>query len=94
LTYSNAETEGLRLLKHTLGPWLARITSAVNFSCVSPLERRVLYAEYLPDALLMTDTAGRYAAYQTGLAAGFLTLEEIRKKENLPALPERISTLA
>ena len=27
-----------------------------------------MYAEYLPDALLATDTAGRYAAYKTGLA--------------------------
>jgi HK97 family phage portal protein len=90
LTYSNAETESLRLLKHTLGPWLARIASAVNFACISPLERRQMYAEYLPDALLATDTAGRYAAYQTGLAAGFLTIDEVRRKENLPALPERV----
>jgi hypothetical protein len=41
----------------------------------------------------MTDTAGRYGAYKTGLEAGFLTLDEVRRKENLPALPERIPTL-
>jgi HK97 family phage portal protein len=90
LTYSNAEMESLRLLKHTLGPWLARIESAVNFACISSLERRQLYVEFLPDALLATDTAGRYAAYKTGLEAGFLTLDEVRRKENLPALPERV----
>jgi HK97 family phage portal protein len=93
LTYANAETEGLRLLKHTLGPWLARIASAVNHACVSPLERRQMYVEHLPDALLATDTAGRYAAYKTGLEAGFLTLDEVRRKENLPALPERVPTI-
>ena len=49
-----------------------------------------MYVEFLPDALLATDTAGRYAAYKTGLDAGFLTLDEVRRKENLPALPERI----
>jgi len=86
MTYANAETEGLRLLKHTLGPWLARITAAVNHACLSPVERRERYAEYLPDALLATDTAGRYAAYKTGLEAGFLTIDEVRRKENLPAL--------
>src|SRR5439155_16306609 len=90
MTYANAETEGLRLLKHTLGPWLARIESAVNFVCISRLERRQLYCEFLPDALLATDTAGRYAAYKTGLEAGFLTLYEVRRKENLPALPARV----
>jgi HK97 family phage portal protein len=94
MTYSNSELEALRLLKHTLGPWLARIESAVNFACVSPLERRSLYAEYLPDALLATDTAGRYAAYKTALEAGFLTPDEVRRKENLPALPAPMPALA
>jgi HK97 family phage portal protein len=93
LTYSNAEMESLALLKHTLSPWLARISSAVNFSCISPLERRVMYAEHLPDKLLATDTKGRYEAYQMGLEAGFLTLEEVRRKENLPPLPERVPSL-
>ncbi|MGH7392755.1 MAG: phage portal protein [Candidatus Rokuibacteriota bacterium] len=93
MTYSNSEMESLRLLKHTLGPWMHRIASAVNFACLSPLDRRQLYAEYLPDALLATDTAGRYAAYKTGLEAGFLTIDEVRRKENLPALVERAPTV-
>ena len=88
MTYANAETEALRFLKHTLGPWLARIEAAVNFACISPLERRQLYVEFLPDALLATDTMSRYQAYKLGLEAGFLTLDEVRRKENLPALPE------
>ena len=67
---------------------MARIASPVNHTCVSPLERRQLYAEYLPDALLATDTQGRYQAYKTGLKAGFLTIDEVRRKENLPALPD------
>jgi HK97 family phage portal protein len=93
MTYSNSELESLRLLKYTLGPWLARIESAVNFYCVLPAERRQMYAEYLPDALLATDTAGRYTAYKTGLEAGFLTIDEVRRKENLPALPTRVPAL-
>jgi len=93
LTYSNAEMESLRLLKHTLGPWLARIASAVNHALLSPQERRQAYAEHLPDALLATDTAGRYSAYKTGLEAGFLTIDEVRRKENLPSLPDRVPAL-
>jgi HK97 family phage portal protein len=89
MTYSNAEMRALDFLKFCLGPWLARIESAVNFACISPLERRQLYVEFLPDALLATDTAGRYNAYSVGLTAGFLTLDEVRAKENLPALAER-----
>jgi HK97 family phage portal protein len=93
MTYANAETRALDFLKFCLGPWLSRIESAVNFTCISPLERRQMYVEFLPDALLATDTAGRYAAYKTGLDAGFLTLDEVRRKENLPALAERVPAI-
>jgi HK97 family phage portal protein len=86
LTYSNSELESLRLLKHTIGPWLARIESAVNFACISPLERRVLYCEFLADALLATTTKDRYDAYKVGVEGGWLTVDEVRRKENLPAL--------
>jgi HK97 family phage portal protein len=86
MTYTNTEMESLRLLKHTLGPWLARIESAVNFTCISPLERRQLYVEFLADALLSADTKTRYESYKLGVEGGWLTLDEVRRKENLPAL--------
>ncbi len=88
MTYSNSELESLRLLKHTLGPWMKRIEAAVDHTLLGPIERKMLYAEYLPDALLATDTKGRYDAYKVGLEAGFLTIDEVRRKENLPSLPE------
>ena len=31
-----------------------------------------------------TSTAERYSAYKMGLEAGFLTIDEVRRKENLP----------
>jgi HK97 family phage portal protein len=89
MTYSNVESRSLDYLKYTLGPWLARIESAINFACISPLERRQLYCEFLPDALLSTDVKSRYEAYTLGVTGGWLTLEEIRAKENLPPLAER-----
>ncbi len=88
LTYANAETRALDFLKFCLGPWLSRIESAVNFSLISPLERRVLYAEFLPDSLLSTDTKSRYEAYAIALSNGILSVDEVRRRENLPRLPE------
>jgi HK97 family phage portal protein len=88
MTYSNVESRSLDFLKYTLGPWLARVESAVNYACISPLERKQLYVEFLPDSLLSTDIAGRYSAYETGLRAGFLTVDEVRRRENLPALDQ------
>jgi hypothetical protein len=70
MTYSNSELESLRLLKYTVGPWLARIESAVNFACVPALERRHLYVEFLSDALLASDTKSRYEAYRIAVDGG------------------------
>jgi HK97 family phage portal protein len=92
-TYSNAELESLRLVKHTLGPWMSRIESAVAFACISPLERRQLYCEFLSDALLAPDTRSRYEAYRMGVEGGWLTLDEVRAKENLPPLPDRVPAI-
>ena len=36
--------------------------------------------------LLRADTTARYAAYQTGISAGFLTIDEVRQFEDLPPL--------
>jgi HK97 family phage portal protein len=94
LTYANAETRALDFVKFCLGPWLARIESAVAFHCISPLERRVLYPEFLADALLASDTKSRYEAYTLGVQGGWLQLDEIRAKENLPPLPERIPSIS
>jgi HK97 family phage portal protein len=94
MVYSNSGQESLHLLKHVLGPWLSRISSAVNFACIPALERARAYAEYLPDALLATDTKGRYEAYQIGVSGGWLTIDEIRAKENMPVLVERTPIVA
>ncbi len=93
LTYSNSESRSLDFLKFCLGPWTARIEAAVNFACISPLERKQMYVEFLPDSLLSTDTKSRYEAYAIALSNGILTIDEVRRRENLPALPERITAV-
>ena len=36
--------------------------------------------------MLKTDTASRYAAYATALSSGFLTVDEVRERENLESM--------
>jgi phage portal protein BeeE len=36
--------------------------------------------------MLKTDTASRYAAYATALSSGFLTVDEVRDRENLESM--------
>ena len=42
--------------------------------------------EFTTGDLLRTDLKTRYDAYRTALAAGFMTVNEVRRLENLPAV--------
>lgn len=86
--YANVETQSLEFLTFSLQPFLTRIEEAFTAKLFTPAERRVYFAEFLTDGLLRADTEARYRAYQTGIAAGFLTVDEVRQRENLPPLPE------
>jgi phage portal protein BeeE len=43
-------------------------------------------AKFKYDSMLKTDTASRYAAYATALSSGFLTVDEVRDRENLESM--------
>ena len=77
-TYSNVEQENLQLIKWSIQPIAERIEAAF-----SDLLVRGQTAKFKYESLLKTDTASRYAAYQTALSSGFLTVDEIREYENL-----------
>ena len=46
-----------------------------------------LFAEFLVEGLLRGDTITRYQAYEIGLRNGWLTVGEVRRRENLNPLP-------
>jgi hypothetical protein len=39
------------------------------------------------DLLTRGEMPARYTAYNTGIKGGFLTVDEVRRQENLPPLP-------
>ena len=44
------------------------------------------------DSARRSDTASRWGAYGTALAAGFITIDEIRAREGLPPLASATTT--
>src|SRR5215213_1608057 len=82
MTYSNIESRDLSFLKYSLQPWLGRVERAMN-----TLVPRGQFTKFNLNALLRADTLSRYQAHQIGLAAGFLTLPEVRELEDRPPLP-------
>jgi HK97 family phage portal protein len=71
------EQMGLGFLAYSLSAWLGRFEDA--WSSMLP---RPQSARFNADALLRTDTAGRYAVYSAARSAGILTTNEIRALEN------------
>lgn len=90
-TWSNLESESLSFVQTTLRPWLIKIESELNRKL--GLLGTDLYCEFLVDAFMRGSTAERYGCYSTGIGSGWLTIEEVRERENMPALAEPVAEI-
>lgn len=86
-TYANVETQSLEFLTFSLQPLLTRIEEALTLRLFTPAEQKRYYCEFLTDGLLRADTQTRYNAYAQAIQAGWMTVNEVRQRENLPPLP-------
>ena len=83
-TYSNSEQEALSFVQNSLVAWCRRFESA--------LERSLL--DYMPGysvsldvrGMLRGDSAARAAYYTAGLNTGYMTINEVRRLEDLPPI--------
>ena len=79
------EQQTLAFQKFTLRRRLKRIEQAVNKQLVSEGDRvRGLFVEFNLEGLLRGDSASRSNFYQSGLSNGWMTINEVRRLENLP----------
>lgn len=82
---SGLEQQVLAFRKFTLQRRLERIEQALMKQLLTPEERgQGVTIEFNLEGLLRADSAGRSAYYQSGLSNGWLTINEVRAKENLP----------
>lgn len=76
-----------KFLKVDLAPRLSRIESALRSDRDLFGGEDDLFPEFLADAVLRPDIKTRYEAYRLARQGGWQTANEIRARENLPALP-------
>lgn len=86
LTYANAETASLDFLKYGLGPILSLIET--TFTADADLSPSSVFVEFLVDALLRSDSLTRATVWEKALASGWMTVDEVRQRENLPMAPK------
>ena len=81
---SGLEQQVLAFRKFTLQRRLERIEQALMKQLLTPEDRaQGVSIEFNLEGLLRADSAGRAAYYQSGLTNGWLTINEVRAKENL-----------
>ena len=86
-TYSNIESQQINYMQSTLMPWLRRWEEEISRKLLG-VDDKSIYAEFLAEEALRGNTIDRYAAYRTARESGWLSINEIRKRENLNTIGE------
>lgn len=81
-TWGNLETLNREHVTSCLGPWIAKRNAEIDLKLV----RAGCHTRHVVDRLLSADTQTRFAAWSSALSAGWMTVNEVRQREDLPPL--------
>ncbi|WP_432473327.1 phage portal protein [Amphritea sp. HPY] len=84
---SGIEQMSLGFVIYTLLPWIKRHEAAMMRDLLLPEDRKSLYIEFNISGLLRGDQKSRYESYAIGRQWGFLSVNDIRRMENMPPIP-------
>ena len=84
-TFKNAEELRTQFAIFTLAHWLGQWRDAYARVLLAPDARRDFVVDFVLDGLLQGDSEARAKIYQGLRAAGVMTANEVRTRENLPA---------
>jgi HK97 family phage portal protein len=86
LTGEAGEEEYNNWIKTCILPILTAFESALNKDLLLPSEQNKRYFAFDTTELTKGSIEERFTAYQTAIASGFMQIDEVRYKENLPPL--------
>jgi len=87
-TFNNVEELGIDHVVSTIRPWLVRWEQSISKDLIPPEERGQLFAEFVIDGLLRGDSEKRGKFYQSLFQIGALSINDVREKENMNAIPD------
>lgn len=86
-TFSNIREQHKNLYQDCLGPWLAMIEQEIELQLLPDLgESEGVYCEFNIQEKLAGSFEEKAASYQTAVGRPYMTVNEVRAKENLPSL--------
>ena len=81
VSYASVKTQDVDFVVYTLMPWLVRIEQTISRDLITDKRRR--FAEFLTAGMMRGTTQERYAVYAIALAWGIMSVNEVRRLENL-----------
>lgn len=89
-TFNNIEHQDLEWVRDSVRPWLVRIEQSIHRDLLSEKEQESekIFAEFLLDGMLRGDTKTRHESYALGRQWGYLSINDIRRLENMNPIPE------
>lgn len=89
-TNNNIEHQSLEFIMYSMLPWFQRWEENINMQLLTQEQRSEgYYIEFLIENLLRGDAKSRAEAYATARTAGYMSVNEIRKKENMNGIGEK-----
>jgi HK97 family phage portal protein len=87
-TYASVEQNNLQFITHTLRPIVQKLEDAF-----SPLLRRYpngeeAFIKWSLDGLARADLSSRMSSYSVGIQAGFMSINDVRRLEDLPDIDD------
>lgn len=80
---ANVEQQSIEYVNDTLLSWTVRWEQEIQLKLVDEDDQGDIFAEHLFDILLRTNTKERFESHSIGLMNAFLTVNEVRVRENL-----------
>ena len=87
-SFNNIESLSQSYVTYTLMPYIRRMESEINRKLFKTNEKGKLFVEWNVNGLLRGNIKDRNDAYKTGINNGFLSINEIRRKENMNSIPD------
>lgn len=85
-SFASLEQQNTSYYQQCILPWLVKLEQEFMAKLLLESEKDTLEIRFNADALLRASTQERYAAYNTGRQAGFLSVNDIRRRESLPPI--------
>tara|TARA_Y100000361_G_scaffold53776_1_gene46978 strand:+ start:801 stop:1994 length:1194 start_codon:yes stop_codon:yes gene_type:complete len=82
-SFSNIEMQNQEFVTYTLMPYITRIEAQMNQKLFRQSDMGNIFVEFNVNGLLRGDVKTRAEAYRTAIQNGYMSVNEVRRKENM-----------